>query len=243
MARIGASVGHRGVNRPDDVTVVQTLLNLNIVHLRPRSPLDVSGDCDATTIEAITVFQRRVLGHARPDGRVDPDGHTLARLSEAEPRSITLTGLPLPEPAARVLSEILSAAGLDTARVTSVTRTPAEQARVMFENCEALGAAHNMRLYGPAGDRVVQVFADNRGRPRDVVIALMLAKIHEVGPINVSMHISETHFVFDVAPSSIPMSARPDFVAAIETHPAVSRLIAPPVDPAYHLEIPKSAVT
>src|SRR5262249_60223980 len=100
----------------------------------------------------------------------------------------------------------------------------------------------NLTLYGPAGDQVVQVYADNQTKPRDIVINLMLAKIRDVGPTNVSMHISETHFVFDVAPSSIPVTSRPAFVNAIQAHPAVSKLIAPPTDPAYHIEIPKTAV-
>jgi hypothetical protein len=242
MAKIGASVGTGGDNRPDDVKAVQTLLNLNIARLAPLPPLDVDGECDAATVQAITEFQRKVLGAAQPDGRVDPDGRTLAKLSEAGPRTITLTGLPLPGPAEKVLTEILSAAGLVTAQVTSVTRTPAEQARVMYENCKALGVAHNKTLYGPAGDQVVQAYADNESKPRDAVIALMLAKIHEVGPARVSMHISESHYVFDVAPSSIPEASRPKFVNAIHAHAAVSKLIAPPVDPAYHLEIPKSAL-
>src|SRR5262244_1881814 len=118
------------------------------------------------------------------------------KLSEAEPSPITATGRPAPAPAQKVLAEILAAAGLTTAEVTSVTRTPAEQARVMYENCEALGVHHNLTLYGPAGDQVVQVYADNRTKPRDTVITLMLAKIRDVGPTNVSMHISETRFVF-----------------------------------------------
>lgn len=242
MAKIGASVGTGAVNRPDDVKTVQTLLNLNIGRLAPLPPVDVTGECGPATVQAITEFQRKVVGAAQPDGRVDPDGRTLAKLSEAELRTITLTGLALPAPAEKVLTEILTAAGLVTAQVTSVTRTPAEQARVMYENCRAFGVAHNKTLYGPAGDQVVQVYADNESKPRDAVIALMLAKIHEVGPTSVSMHISETHYVFDVAPSSIPEAARPTFVSSIHAHAAVSKLIAPPVDPAYHLEIPKSAI-
>jgi hypothetical protein len=242
MAKIGASVGNGGVNRPGDVKIIQTLLNLNIARLAPLPPLTVSGECDPATVAAITDFQRKIMGANQPDGRVDPDGRTLAKLSESEPRTITLTGLPLPAPAANVLMEILAAAGLVTARVTSVTRTPAEQARVMYENCKALGAAHNKTLYGAVGDQVVQVYADNERDARDAVIALMLAKILEVGPPSVSMHCSETHYVFDVAPSSIPVDSRPRFVNAIRAHPAVSKLIAPPVDPAYHLEIPKSAI-
>lgn len=242
MAKIGASVGTGGVNRPDDVKTVQSLLNLNLAHLAPLPRLDVNGQCGPATVEAITEFQRNVMGAALPDGRVDPDGRTLVKLSEAEVRTIALTGSPLPAPAAKVLTEILAAAGLVTAQVTSVTRTPADQARVMYDNCKALGVAHNKTLYGPAGDEVVQVYADNESKPRDAVIALMLAKINEVGPSRVSMHISDTHYVFDVAPSSIPVASRPKFVDAIHAHTAVSKLIAPPVDPAYHIEIPKSAV-
>ena len=243
MAKIGASVGAGGVNRPDDVKIVQTLLNLNIARLAPLPPIEANGQCGPSTVEAITEFQRKVLGTTQPDGRVDPDGGTLARLSEAEPPpAITLTGLALPAPAAKVLEEILAAAGLVTAQVTSVTRTPAEQARVMYENCEAHGAANNKRLYAAAGDQVVQVYEENQDKPRDVVIALMLAKINEVGPSNVSMHVSETHYVFDVAPSSIPSASRPRFVEAINAHAAVSKLFAPPRDPAYHIEIPKDAI-
>ena len=243
MAKIGASVGTGGVNRPDDVKIVQTLLNLNIGRLTPLPPVDVNGQCGPSTVEAITEFQRTVLGLAQPDGRVDPGGGTLRKLSEAEPRApITLTGKPLPEPAAKVLREILSAAGLATAEVTSVKRTPADQARIMCDNCDAHGVAHGKTLYGAAGDLVVDVYAANQGKARDVVIALMLAKIHEVGPSNISMHMSETHYVFDVAPSSIPAASQAAFEKAIKAHPAVSRLIPPPKDPAYHIEIPKDAV-
>ncbi|MCU1339391.1 MAG: uncharacterized protein JWO19_4972 [Bryobacterales bacterium] len=109
----------------------------------------------------------------------------------------------------------------------------------MYENCVSKGAAYNKTMYCPAGDQVVDVFETNRDKPRDAVIQLMTEKILEVGPSSVSMHLSETHYTFDVAPSSIPEHKRAAFVAAVLGNKAVSRLIQPPKDPAFHVEIPK----
>jgi hypothetical protein len=75
------SVGRGGTNRPDDVAVVQTLLNAVIDQLVPLRSLSASGRCDPTTVAAITEFQRRVVGLIHPDGRVDPGGRTLAALN------------------------------------------------------------------------------------------------------------------------------------------------------------------
>jgi hypothetical protein len=151
-----------------------------------------------------------------------------------------LAGVPLADPAAKILKDILKVAGLAGATVTSAHRTPADQARVMYENCVSKGAAYNEALYCVAGDRVVEVFAANHGQPRDAVIQLMTEKIMELGPESVSMHMSDTHYTFDVAPSSIPREKHGAFVAAVLGNKAVSKLIQPPRDPAFHLEIPKA---
>lgn len=150
-----------------------------------------------------------------------------------------LQGVPLPDPAAKILTDILRVAGLATATVTSAHRTPADQARVMYENCVSKGAAYNEALYCTAGDRIVDVFAANRDQPRDAVIQLMTEKILEIGPEKISMHMSDTHYTFDVAPSSIPLKKHAAFVAAVAGNKAVSKLIQPPKDPAFHVEIPK----
>ena len=148
----------------------------------------------------------------------------------------------MPDPAAEILKDILKVAGLATATVTSAHRTPADQARVMYENCVAKGAAYNEALYCVAGDRVVEVFEANQDQPRDAVIELMTDKILEIGPEHISMHMSDTHYTFDVAPSSIPAAKHAAFVAAVLGNKAVSKLIQPPRDPAFHIEIPKTAV-
>lgn len=75
------SVGKNGANRPDDVAVVQNLLNGHLDRLAPLRRLVPDGRCGSLTITAITEFQRRVVGLTSPDGRVDPVGKTLAALN------------------------------------------------------------------------------------------------------------------------------------------------------------------
>ncbi len=47
-ARISASVGREGVNRGDDISTVQQLINEHLP--TPLRPLDVDGTCGALTI-------------------------------------------------------------------------------------------------------------------------------------------------------------------------------------------------
>ncbi|MEX2264963.1 MAG: hypothetical protein WD696_23615 [Bryobacteraceae bacterium] len=124
---------------------------------------------------------------------------------------------------------------------TSVSRTPADQARVMYENCVSKGVQFNKNMYAAAGDKVVDVYAGNKDKPRATVIQLMLAKILEIGPAKVSKHISDTHYTFDVAPSSIPTAKHAAFLSAVKAHKAVSKVIPPPTDPAFHIELPKNS--
>ena len=241
MPTIAGSVGRGGDNHPDDVKVIQSLLNQNIAKLTPLMPMTVSGNCDAQTILTIEEFQRSVLQFHVPDGIVAPGGHTFAALSGAAAGEPALEGIPLPGPAAKVLMEILKAAGLSRATVTSGARTPAEQARVMYENCVSKGVEFNKRLYAVPGGKVVDVFAANKDKPRSAVIQLMLDKIVEVGPSNVSKHCSDTHFTFDVDPNSMSTAQQTAFLAAIRAHKAVSKVIPPPADPAFHIEIPRDS--
>jgi hypothetical protein len=81
---IGGSVGRGGQNRPDDVRVVQTLLNHNMP--APLNLLDVNGICGPQMVFAIETYQSKNLGSAHPDGRVDPGGATFRALSGAAPQ-------------------------------------------------------------------------------------------------------------------------------------------------------------
>ena len=150
-----------------------------------------------------------------------------------------IDGKPLKPVPQAVLSEILTKCGLDSATVTSVGRMVKEQARIMYDNCLAYGVEAQLRLYANAGDEVVRVYAQNQGKmPRAQVEALMVAKINEIGPGKVSHHLSDTRYVWDVAPSSIPAEKRAEFVAAAISHPRVVKFLQPPDDPAYHMEVP-----
>ena len=81
------SVGIGGGNNYNDVTLVQTLLNKTLPRLKEAgisfekfNPLVEDGDCGQFTKNAITIFQRDVLGLTLPDGRVDPGGVMLRSL-------------------------------------------------------------------------------------------------------------------------------------------------------------------
>jgi len=72
-----------GVNRPPDVRNVQELLNqVPPSDGGPATPLEVDGICGPKTIRAIQMFQLHHFGWSGADGRVDPDGPTLAKLNE-----------------------------------------------------------------------------------------------------------------------------------------------------------------
>jgi hypothetical protein len=84
MTTITGSVGRSGMNRPQDVRAVQTLLN-SVARDRggPAQALAIDGLAWSKTIAAIERFQRLALGHKWPDGRVDPFGPTLLALEAA----------------------------------------------------------------------------------------------------------------------------------------------------------------
>ena len=166
----------------------------------------------------------------------------------AQAQAPAISGKPLPEPAREVLAEILREAGVAAVEVTSVARTPAKQAEVMYGYIVRNGAAAAHKLYGPAGDRVIDVYEQHAGKPKDEVVALMLERLEvEFERLEAQgdkrtelMHVSDSHYVFDVAPSSIPASRHAAFEKAVENHPKVSRFLKPPLDKnAYHIEVPK----
>jgi peptidoglycan hydrolase-like protein with peptidoglycan-binding domain len=78
--QIGNSVGLSGQNARADVGNVQELLNrVSVGQGGPPSPIAVDGLVGPETVGAVTRFQKKNFGWS--DGRVDPNGHTLARLN------------------------------------------------------------------------------------------------------------------------------------------------------------------
>ena len=85
MARHGgsnhASVGVNSVNRPQDVGIVQHLLNLSSSKRGvPKQPLIVDGIVGPKTLAAIREFQTKFCKLV--DGKLFPGGETIKRLNE-----------------------------------------------------------------------------------------------------------------------------------------------------------------
>lgn len=141
----------------------------------------------------------------------------------------------------QVLEDILQVAGLSSAVISSTSRTPTDQARVMFNNIVSKGVAAQKKLYAAAGDAVIDEYvkAKKAKKTPTEIKAAMEAKIIEIGPTKVSHHASDPNIlcVFDVAPSSIAKKAA--FEKAVKADKRVKRFITPPLDPGYHLEIPQ----
>lgn len=85
--KITQSVGFGAVNNVKDVKAVQTALNTLLTLIPPTKALSVDGLLNvdvkkSKTIEAIKLFQTKVLGQIRPDGRIDPAGRTHRKINE-----------------------------------------------------------------------------------------------------------------------------------------------------------------
>ncbi len=217
----------------ESIRVLQKLLNRR---LSPSPNLKVDGIFGPATERAVRRFQRE--SGLEVDGIVG--GQTWAALLELSVNQNVVVSID----ALLTLRAILDRAGLASARVTSGVRTPADQARVMYDNIRRYGVDSQKKLYGPNGDQVIDVYAAHAQEPRDRVIALMRAKILELGPSRVSKHCSDTHDVIDVAPSSI--TDRKRFEEALhwaKVQGKISHYILPPSDPAYHIEKPRKSTS
>lgn len=160
-----------------------------------------------------------------------------------------LSGRPVPERARSVLLDILKKAGVHSARVTSTTRTAAEQAKVMFDFVNRNGIEAALELYGPHGDAIIKVCGASYKRHSKCTAPILPKMVDETrrqlellakqGDRRTElMHTSDTHFTIDIAPESI--SDRPAFEAAVAAERRVSRFLKPPLDRnSYHLEIPR----
>jgi hypothetical protein len=172
---------------------------------------------------------------------------TIAASAAAEPPK--LSGRPVPDTAKKVLLEILEQANLDTAEVTSTTRTAEQQAKVMFNYVNRNGYDVALDLYGPHGDEIIEVceasYKQNSKCTPDVLPKMIeetkaqIALLEKQGDRRTElMHTSDTHYTIDIRPESLKNRAA--FEVAVEKHPKVSRFLRPPRDrDSYHLEIPR----
>ncbi|HYP39180.1 MAG TPA: hypothetical protein VEX13_02370 [Chloroflexia bacterium] len=145
-----------------------------------------------------------------------------------------------------ILEDVLRAAKLTSATITSTARTPTDQARVMYNNLEGTGEGQGVdaqkKLYASAGDKVIDVYVALKAEKKtaDEIKAAMKAKIDELGPTTVSRHISDPEKlnVFDVGPNSIgDDAAQTAFKTAAQAETRISHFIPYPDDPGHHFEI------
>lgn len=144
-----------------------------------------------------------------------------------------------------VLTEILNAANLSSCLITSTSRTPADQARIMFNNIVNKGVDAQKSLYKAAGKSVIDEYvrAKQAGKNGVQIKAAMEAKIIAIGPEKVSHHCADPAKlnVVDIAPSSLANKlAFEKATKAAQAKSTVSKFLTPGNnDPAYHLEIPQ----
>jgi len=155
-----------------------------------------------------------------------------------------LLGVSLPDQPAGVLRDCLRAAGISSARVTAGPRTPADEAREIYDMCRARGVDYANRLYAAPGRQVIAVYRVNQAKAAAAVQMLMENRIRQLGPANVSHHCSETIWAQDIGPASIDVSKHRAFLAALAADKRVSKVLSPYgetiKDPAFHIEIPKA---
>lgn len=176
------------------------------------------------------------------------DGATPKPL-EPTPRVL---GIQVTEEARAILLEALTAAEEQSAVVTSVSRTPSKQADVIYVYAKKNGIEAAYALYGPAGDRIIDVYKEHKSDPEKKILPLMraeaatqIAALEAQGPRRTElMHVSSANFVFDVGVSSIKDRLRFAFALANlqKKRPSIVRILLPPLDrEAFHIEIRKAA--
>jgi putative chitinase len=82
---IATPVGPNAANRFEDVKAIQVLLNLNRERSGVATAVAEDGVWGRQSQDAVTAFQRVVVGMSNPDGRVDPGGATLRELRAGIP--------------------------------------------------------------------------------------------------------------------------------------------------------------
>ncbi len=200
----------------------------------PGGPVNVPGadldDDPAGTTHLLAVTSPSMVGSV-PDVRIVWGANANAGVVSARMIDIVKDGL--------------RTAGASTGTITSTQRTPADQARAMFNNCLNNGAASQLALYAAPGDAVIQVYIGmtqgmttaqiqaNAGAIR----AAMEAEIVAQGPENVSRHCGDpaVRSVVDVSYNSFNATNRPLFRNAVAAR--VTRLLDEPNNNCFHLEL------
>ena len=193
----------------------------------------------------------------------DPDGttHLIAAASETSVGSIADVSIAyganadagvVQEETLDLIRDAMRAAGQAAATINSTARSPADQARAMFQNLTradhtiAENVDIQLGIYAPPGDAVVNAFAEEAaGMTLAQVLAnaadiqdTMEAEIEDQGPTNVSRHCADQALVnvVDVGAAAFNSSNGPLFVTAA-TARASNFIDERSTNGCYHIEV------
>ncbi len=204
MPLITFSVGRGGVNLPQDVAAVQSALNALECRADASWTPFQSGKMDILTQIRIASFQGRFLPMQTADGLIRPYSMAESLLmslawgaAATKPAMVTYADDIATESrivdsyAIAVIEKALTAAKMTAAKITSTLRLPAEQAAIMYRNA-AVNLDAQYKMYGAAGDAVLDIYKANKAKPQADVVALMADKIQALldGGRQVSNHVS-----------------------------------------------------
>jgi hypothetical protein len=150
---------------------------------------------------------------------------------------------PLPPNIERKVIDTLSSVGIPSISISSTFRTPAQQASAMYTNIVNKGIDSQRKLYGPAGNKVIDAYTlkKNYGYGQTDILKAMVKAINTVGPSNVSAHCvadPTQQVAFDILPGSIPKEQKKIFEDSMKS--ITSKLLIPGIttgEPVYHAEI------
>ena len=128
-----AGVGKNSPNRPEDVLIVQALLNLNLSRLLPLPPLVEDASFGRFSQAYITEFQRRFVPSEVGMDAVRPDSATLAELLKGKAVKLDLQMLEVLMPLARAEHAARYFEPLVQCMATNQIDTPLRQAHFLAQ--------------------------------------------------------------------------------------------------------------
>ncbi len=148
------------------------------------------------------------------------------------------------ESSIKLLKEMAKNSNNTKIHITSTVRTPRKQAQIMYSYIVSEGLQNQYTLYGPNGDKVIDVYVKNKklNKSKDEIINAMEAKIKELGPDNVSRHCGNhsKRNVFDISYNPTKLANAKSFLQQINLKvkdKSISKFIDEKKRNCYHIEI------
>ena len=213
-----------------------------MIYMQQRYYDPVLGRFDS--VDAITAYDKGDMRFFVRYAYAFNNPYTFADLDGRQSIQYGPKAIPLSPFSEKVLLENMRRAGVSSMTVTSTYRAPADQARVMYQNVEKYGVKSQMKLYGSAGQQVIQAYseAQEQGLGRTDTITKMTDVIVEQMKENPDLykHSQDPAKIntADISPSSVDGN-RSSLISEFQSDSRISNVLTPPKDPAIHVEIPQ----